>query len=75
MKEKEAIEALAEYVVFQEYPKDARVAWLKARINAALRSPGDTVYLATAGLINRVSWCALLEPDTRKAIEETVQGR
>lgn len=73
MKETEAVEALAEYVVFQEYPREARVAWLKARINAALRAPSDKLVLATAGFINQVSWCALLEPDTRKAIEGAAQ--
>jgi len=75
MKEKEAVEALAEYAVFQEYPKEARVVWLKRLINAALRSPGDTAALATVGFINQVSWCALLEPDTKKAIEDTAQER
>ena len=71
MKEEQAVEALAEYVVFQEHPKDARVVWLKMVINAALRSPGETADLATMGFINQVSWCALLDPDTRKTIEKT----
>ena len=75
MKEKQAIEALAEYLVFQEHPKEAKVAWLRRVINAALRSPGETADLATMGFINQVSWCALLDPDTRKTIEETAQER
>lgn len=75
MKEAEAVEALAEYVVFQERPKDARVTWLKEALNSALRSCRDTsrTAMAVAGLINQVAWCALLEPHTMKAIEDAVE--
>ncbi len=75
MKEEQAVGALAEYVVFQEHPKDAKVVWLKRVINAALRSPGENVALATIGFINQASWCALLEPDTRIALEESARKR
>ena len=62
MKETEAVEALAEYVVFQERPNEARAAWLKGLINSVLRSPGDDTRTAMAhvGLMNRVPWCLLL---------------
>lgn len=75
MKEAEAVEALAEYVVFQERPKDARVAWLKKAINSSLRSCRETsrTAMAAAGLINQVAWCALLEPDTLKVVEDAVE--
>jgi len=75
MKETEAVEALAEYVVFQERPQDARVTWLKGTINSALQSCSDESRkaMAGAGLINQVAWCALLEPSTRKAIEDAIE--
>jgi hypothetical protein len=75
MKEAEAVEALAEYVVFQERPRDARVVWLKEAINSALcscRDPSRTI-MAVGGLINQVAWCALLEPDTLKVIDDAVE--
>ena len=76
MKEQQAIEALAEYVLFQERPSDARVAWLKGQVNMALRSCNDGTWLGMAafGLDNQVPWCSLLEPGVRGPIEDSVKG-
>lgn len=75
MKEAEAVEALAEYIVFQERPKEARVAWLKEAINSALCScsANSRIALAAGGLINQVAWGALLKPETRGAIEDAIE--
>lgn len=75
MEEADAVEALAEYVVFQERPEDARTIWLKGMINSALKAPKNeaSIELATAGLVNRVAWCSLLEPDTLTAIETAME--
>lgn len=67
------IEALAEYAVFQERPNEARTGWLRDRINVALRSCHDDSLMAAAALalMNRVAWCALLEPSTLRVIEQS----
>lgn len=71
MGEREAVEALAEYVVFQESPQEARVTWLRDSINAALGSLSDDSQrkMAAIGMLNRVAWCALLTADTAEMLE------
>lgn len=68
MREDVGLKALLEYVLYQEYPPgNADVAWLQQTINLTLRSCSpDNQWLALAGggLVNRVAWCELLEPDT-----------
>ena len=75
MKETEAVEALAEYVVYKELPQKARITWLKELINSSLRSCKDDskIAMATVGLINQVAWCSLLEPETMKIIERAME--
>lgn len=67
MSAKEGVNALAEYVVLQERPVDAKRAWLCVAINRALRRNLDEnlLMLAHIGLDNRVLWCELLEDDVR----------
>lgn len=76
MPEDRAVEALAEYVIYQERSADANVPWLTAVINDALRraapSEESPRVMAPVAMINRVSWCALLEPDVHGVIEEEV---
>ena len=75
MREVEAVEALAEYIVYQERPRDARVPWLKNLVNSSLLSCKDSsrVAMAAVGFINQVAWCSLLEPKTMKMIERAVE--
>ena len=70
--EHQAIEALTEYVLYQEGRSEARTEWLKGTINSALQSCKEKHWLdmAAMGLLNRVSWCALLNPETMKAIAQ-----
>ena len=74
MKETEAVEALAEYVVYKEMPNKARVEWLKQVINASIESCKDDSWkvMTGGGLLNRVAWCSLLEPRAIEAIEKAV---
>jgi hypothetical protein len=76
MDKSEAVEALAEYAVFQERPEDARQGWLKRVINDAILSPTDNTYVAMTamGLMNKVAWCGLLEPNTISVIENFFSG-
>ncbi len=69
--EQEAVEALAEYVLFQERPKDARITWLKEIINSALKNVTNDSQrrLAAVGVLDQVAWCALLTSDTMRIIE------
>lgn len=74
MEEQKAVEALAEYVIYQEMPKEARIQWLSEVINFALHSPTKGSYreLAAIGVIRQVAWCALLIPDTMRIIEALI---
>ena len=66
------IAALAEYVVFQERPSEARVDWLKENLNEALcaapQGDDDPRALALIGMVNNVPWCPLLEENTKEKI-------
>jgi hypothetical protein len=75
MRESDAVEALAEYVLYQERPRDARLHWLKELINSSLGSCKDSSRMAMAavGFINQVAWCSLLEPKTVEMIERTAE--
>jgi hypothetical protein len=72
MGESDGMEALVEYVVFQERPTEARTGWLKDRINRSFRSHHDKTVIAAASiaLINGVAWCDLLEPGVLRLIED-----
>lgn len=74
MEETEAVEALAEYVVYKEMPNKARVEWLKQVMNASIESCQDDSrkVMAAGGLLNRVAWCSLLEPRVFETIEKAV---
>ncbi len=74
MSKKESVEALAEYIVCVEDPKDRqREKWLKELINTTLRSI-DTVnedYIAMASaatLQSDIYWLGLLDPDVSKIL-------
>lgn len=69
--EQQAIEALAEYVLYQEGRSEARIEWLSWCINSALQACKEEHWLGLAamGLINRVKWCDLLNPEMRNVLE------
>jgi len=62
MNEMESVEALAEYVVEQEMPREADSVWLAETIARAFRNGDDERLLALASLAiaNRVPWVSLL---------------
>jgi len=57
----QAIEALAEYVVYLERPIEARGAWLRTLINDALGTTGPHLQLAALGIANRGPWATWLD--------------
>lgn len=69
MEEDLSVEALAEYVLYQERPWDADTEWLKSEINKAFRSapktPESPITLALTGVINKVAWLDLLDKDVQ----------
>ena len=74
MKESEAIDSLAEYVVCQENPKDGETVWLSNLINNALRTleNADPNYkaMATQVLLHRdIYWRNFLEKDVNELLE------
>jgi hypothetical protein len=74
MEEQAAVDALAEYVIYQERPKDTQITWLSEMINAALQNPTTETHrkLAALGVMNQVAWCALLTSNTMKMIEGSI---
>jgi|SRR3954462_8143981 hypothetical protein len=72
MKKDDAVEALAEYVLWMEKPRYAKKSWLTTKILEALSTrPGDespqqpSAHLAVK---NNVGWCDLLYPRTKALI-------
>lgn len=74
MKNGEAIEALAEYIVYQEQPEDARKSWLRKVINKAILAPENSHAsgMAYSGLANNVSWCNLLNDESIDALRRQI---
>lgn len=72
MNEPEAVEALAEYAVYQENPAGAK-SWLRKVINdallAALSSKDSEKWgaMMVGALVNECAWCSLLEIKTIEA--------
>ncbi|MGE0825430.1 MAG: hypothetical protein AB7G75_27815 [Candidatus Binatia bacterium] len=77
MTEEVGSEALIEYVLFLESPKEARVPWLLSTISTVLRRPAPSQdsqrVMAPLALLKNVAWCQLLEPDVRRLLEEESQ--
>jgi hypothetical protein len=62
MPQQQAVEMLAEYVVFQEEPQQAKISLLTEAINFAVQTglSEDQRIMAIAAFINRAPWCGLL---------------
>lgn len=79
MPEAQAVEALAEYVVWQECRDEAKVEWLQQAINRALRqSPDDNLRsfreIAADALLTGVAWRELLERDVDDQLTREARG-
>lgn len=74
MKESDAVEALAEYVVCQENPKEGKTVWLSKLVNDVLRTVKDANpnynAMATQALLHRdIYWRNFLEKDVNELLE------
>ena len=78
MHEETACDALAEYIVYQEFPQRAHKQWLGRIISAALRLPAlsrsSPRTMAAMAMMKQVRWCRLLEADVKAAIEQEMSG-
>ena len=79
MPQAQAVEALAEYVVWQECRDEARVEWLREAINGALRSePEEDLMsfreIAADALVNGVAWLELLHRDVDDQLRREARG-
>ena len=81
MSEEDAPLALAEYVVYKEQPKQARISWLKTLINNAFRTPKipdglppERVSYFLGSIVNHVAWHDLLDADVMKTIDKQTQN-
>ena len=77
MSEQDAVEALAEYVLWQERPSAARTEWLARKINEALctkpSSENSPRHSASAAFINQVRWCELLDLENRTILSRETE--
>jgi len=75
MKETDAVEALAEYVVYKEMPTKARASWLADRINMSIQSCNDRprAVMAAGGYLNQVAWCSLLDSKAVETIKRVLK--
>lgn len=77
MSQQDAVEALAEYVLWQERPSAARTEWLARKINDALHtnpsSENSPRHLASAAFINQVKWSDLLDPENRTTLSREAE--
>lgn len=74
MTETEGLEALCEYIVYQERPSEAKTSWLKYAVNEALRKPATSEesprHVASKAMVCDVCWFfELLDDDVRMALE------
>ena len=73
MEETDAVEALAEYIVYKEVPREAKTSWLRTLINDALckvTSEGWPSAMAPVSMIHQVEWFNLLDQDIKSTIEK-----
>lgn len=78
MEEGDALTALAEYVAYQEHPKDAKTSWLGTVISEQVRKlsvlpeGNDRKLMLVAALINQheIKWWHLLASEDRMRLEE-----
>ena len=72
MKKDDAVEALAEYVLWMKRPRYAKKSWLTTKILEAIskKSADDTPQQTSVHLAvkNNVGWCDLLYPRTKALI-------
>jgi hypothetical protein len=73
MSKEDSVEALTEYVLWQEQPSAAKRTWLAIKINKALSgvpSTDDNSYrsFAPIAFLNNVRWCELLDPETKSML-------
>ena len=79
MKEADAIEVLAEYIVYQECGSSSRIRWLKEMINGAIRNAPmkneSPRAMVVHNFANRLTlWTSLLEPDVIRILENDVKA-
>lgn len=79
MPEAQAVEALAEYVVWQECRDQARVDWLREAVSRALRQRPDQDLIsfreiAADAFLNAVAWRELLERDVEDQLRREAGG-
>ena len=69
-----AVMGLAEYMVWQEKPSEAREQWLRKLINDAAMSlkPGDLIDLGALAASGNLAWARLLDRETIAAITKAL---
>ena len=74
LRDSDARESLAEYVVYCEKPAEARVDVLRAKINEGLRRANKEVrIMAFTAMQQGVAWTRLLEEQVRALLESSLE--
>ncbi len=68
MNEQESVEVLAEYVLYQEWPMESKISWLKEKINEALLNISEFTDEQKAFILLRVAWYSLISPENQKRL-------
>ena len=76
MEPSEAAAALAEYVIYQEHPNDAKVYYLRVLINDAFKDNNDAELRKAfvSGYLLRPQWTSLLDQSTLDDLQRDIDG-
>ena len=66
--EEDSVEVLAEYVLYKEWPEEAKISWLKDRINKALSGISELAQDQKETIPHVARWYNLIEPDNKKRL-------
>ncbi len=68
MDEEDSIEVLAEYILYKERPEEAKIFWVKDRINKALSRIPELAQEQKETIPHVARWYNLIEPDNKKRL-------
>ena len=68
MDEEDSVEVLVEYVLYKEWPEEAKISWLKDRINKALSRIPEFAQDQKETIPHIARWYNLIEPDNKKRL-------
>ncbi len=68
MNEQESIEALAEYVLYKEWPVESKISWLEEKINKALLNISEITQEQKEIIQSRLKWYNFVNSENKKRL-------